>query len=68
MGISAVLFGLSHLQTTLEGYLLVLLIIIPLGMFLAYLYERRGTLLVPILTHAVFNLVQVFELIRQSTA
>ena len=68
MGISALVWGLSHLQTTLEGYLLVLLIIIPLGLFLAYLYERRGTLLVPILAHAVFNLVQVFELIRQSTA
>ena len=67
MGISAVLFGLSHLQTTLEGYLLVLLIIIPFGMFLAYVYERRGTLLVPILTHSIFNLVQVIELIRQGS-
>ena len=66
MGISATLFGLSHLQTTLEGYLLVLLIIIPFGMFLAYLYEKRGTLLVPILTHSIFNLVQVIELIRVS--
>lgn len=65
MGLSAVLFGLSHLQTTLDGYLLVLLIIIPLGMFLAYIYERTRTLLVPIAAHAVFNLVQVVQLIEQ---
>lgn len=64
MGVSSSLWGLSHLQTTLEGYLLVLLIIIPLGFLLSYLYERRKTLLVPILAHAIFNLVQVIELIR----
>jgi uncharacterized protein len=64
MGLSGVLFGISHLQTTLQGYLLVLIIIIPLGMFLAWIYERRGTLVVPVLAHAVFNLVQVVFLIR----
>lgn len=64
MGLSGVLFGISHLQTTLDGYLLVLIIIIPLGMFLAWMYERRQTLLVPVLAHAVFNLVQVMFLIR----
>lgn len=64
LGISGVLFGLSHLQTTLDGYFLVLMIIIPLGMFLAWIYERRRTLVVPIAAHAVFNLVQVIFLIR----
>lgn len=64
MGLGGVLFGLSHLQTTLEGYLMVLLIVIPLGMFWAWIYERRGSLVVPILAHAVFNLVQVVFLIR----
>jgi hypothetical protein len=64
MGLSGLLFGVSHLQTTLDGYLLVLLVIIPLGMFLAWIYERRGTLVVPILAHAVFNGVQVVLLIR----
>ena len=64
-GISGGLFALSHLQTTLEGYLLVILIIAPLGMWLAWVYERRRTLLVPILVHAVFNLVQVFQLISE---
>jgi uncharacterized protein len=64
MGLSGVLFGLSHLQTTLEGYLLVLIIIIPLGMFLAWVYERRGTLVVPVLAHAVFNLVQLIFMFR----
>lgn len=64
MGLAGVLFGLSHLQTTLQGYLMVLIIIIPLGMFLAWIYERRGTLVVPILAHAVFNLIQVVFLLR----
>jgi hypothetical protein len=64
MGVSGVLFGISHLQTSLEGYLLVLIIIIPLGMFLAWIYERSGTLVVPVAAHAMFNLVQVIYLIR----
>ena len=64
-GISGALFALSHLQTTLEGYLLVILIIAPLGVWLAWVYERRRTLVVPILVHATFNLVQVFQLISE---
>ena len=63
VGTSAVLFAMTHIQRSTEGYLMVLLIIIPLGMLLAYLYERRGTLLVPILIHATFNLIQVTQLI-----
>jgi hypothetical protein len=67
MGLSGVLFGLSHLQTTLDGYLLVLLIIIPLGMFLAWLYERTGSIVAPVLAHATFNLIQVVVLILQES-
>lgn len=66
MGLSGLAFGATHVQTTLEGYLLVLLIIMPLGMFLAYAYERTRTLLVPVTAHALFNLVQVILLIRST--
>lgn len=67
MGLSGLAFGLTHFQTSLDGYLLVLLIIMPLGMFLAYAYERTRTLLVPIVIHAVFNLFQVVLLIQQQS-
>ena len=65
MGLSGMVFGLTHVQGSMEGYLLVVLIIMPLGMFLAYIYDRTKTLLVPIVAHAVFNLVQVLLLIQQ---
>jgi membrane protease YdiL (CAAX protease family) len=65
MGLSGMVFGLTHVQGSLEGYLLVVLIIMPLGMFLAYLYDRTKTLFVPIVAHAIFNLVQVLLLIQQ---
>lgn len=68
MGISATIFGLSHLQTSVEGYLLVLLLIIPLGMLLAWAYERSGTLLVPVVAHAAFNAIQVAVLITNPAA
>ena len=64
MGLSGLVFGLTHVQASIEGYLLVLLIIMPLGMFLAFLYDRTRTLLVPITAHAVFNLVNVLLLIQ----
>lgn len=67
LGLSGLVFGMSHWETTLEGSLLVLLIVVPLGMFLAWLYERTGTLLVPILAHATFNLIQVIVLITQES-
>ena len=66
-GLSAGLWALTHLESTLQGYLLVILIIAPLGLLLAWVYERRRTLLVPILVHAVFNLVQVFQLISEAS-
>lgn len=68
MGISGFVFGLSHLQTTLEGTLLVALIVIPFGMLLAWVYERTGTLVAPLAAHATFNLVQVLFLIQGAGA
>lgn len=53
MGISALLFGLVHLQAPL---------IVPLaalGIVLAFLFERSGSLLVPIAVHALWNLGQL---------
>ncbi len=63
IGLSALAFAGTHFQDSLDGYLLVVLFIFPLGMMLAWLYERRGTIVVPMLAHAVYNLVQVMLLI-----
>ena len=64
MGLSGLVFGFTHFQGSLEGSLLIVLIIMPLGMFLAFLYDRTRTLLVPVTVHAVFNLVNVLLLIQ----
>ena len=66
-GISGLIFGVTHFESSLDGYLLVLLVVTPLGMFLAFLYEWRRTLLVPILAHAVFNLPQVWQLVYEAS-
>ncbi|MEZ4264751.1 MAG: CPBP family intramembrane glutamic endopeptidase [Myxococcota bacterium] len=53
MGASALLFGLVHLQAPL---------IVPLaalGVVLAFLFERSGSLLVPIAVHSLWNLGQL---------
>lgn len=62
-GLSSVVFALSHLQSSLDGYILVIAIILPLGIFLAWLYERTGTLAAPMAAHAAYNLVQVILLV-----
>ncbi len=64
IGLSGLAFAGTHYQDSLDGYLLVVVIIFPLGMVLAWLYERRGTIVVPVLAHAVYNLVQVVLLIK----
>ncbi len=64
MGISASLFAVGHLQSTLSGTLYVILAILPLGMLLAWLYHRFQTLAAPIAAHATFNLINVVLLIR----
>jgi uncharacterized protein len=60
MGISGVVFALAHmLSGTLAQRLLIFIVIFPLGMLLAWVFERRRTILAPIVLHAVFNTIQV---------
>ncbi|MEE8599736.1 CPBP family intramembrane glutamic endopeptidase [Euzebya tangerina] len=53
IGLSGLAFGLTH------GELLVVVLTFPLGMLLAWMLRRHGTLVVPIMAHAVFNLIGV---------
>lgn len=57
IGLSAVAFSLAHIQWTsgLDANLLVFVIIFPLGMVLAWIFHRTGTLVTSLVTHAVFN-------------
>lgn len=59
--LSAVLFGFVHLNQTetLLGGVLLLARLVPLGMLFAWLYHWRGTLVIPIIVHAVFNAASV---------
>lgn len=63
--VSAGAFSLSHVNwgSPLQANLLVFVVIFPLGVFLAWLFHRRGTLVVPILVHAIFNLIGVLLLL-----
>jgi len=49
--VSAFVFGLVH------GHVLLLLAIFPMGMTLAYLYRRSGTIIAPVTAHALNNAV-----------
>jgi membrane protease YdiL (CAAX protease family) len=51
--VSGLLFAASHVQP------LAILVLLPVGMFFAWAFHRRGTLLVPIAAHAAFNLINV---------
>lgn len=62
-GISGLLFAVVHIQTSLEGYIVVVALIFPLGILLGWLYERTGSLVVPMVTHAVYNIIQVLLLV-----
>jgi len=56
MGLSGFIFGLLHVQwDSVAGTLLLLAAFYPFGMWLAWLLERRRTLLVPIVCHATYN-------------
>ena len=56
IGISGFFFGLLHVQWgDLGGTMLLLAAFYPLGMWLAWLFDRRGTLVVPIVCHIVYN-------------
>lgn len=59
--LSAVIFGFVHLNQAenLLGGVLLLARLVPLGMLFAWLYHWRGTLVVPIIVHAVFNAASV---------
>jgi uncharacterized protein len=49
--ISGAVFALFHLQP------LLIAVMVFVGIALAYLYDRRGSLAVPIAAHAIFNLI-----------
>lgn len=68
--ISAAAFAAAHLLTegTLGGGALVFVLILPLGVLLAWLYERRGTLAVPVAVHMTFNLVTMLLMLAASSA
>lgn len=55
--VSAVAFGLSHFSTADSGSVLLVSVMTFVGFGLAYLYERRRRILVPILAHATFNAI-----------
>lgn len=56
MGLSGLAFALSHIEP------LAIVILLPVGMFFAWVFHRTGSLLVPIAAHAAFNLVNVVAL------
>lgn len=55
IGLSSVVFALAHVQATLAGTLLLFVAFFPLGMFFAWLFDRRRSLLAPIAGHATYN-------------
>ena len=61
IGLSGLAFGVTHV----EGFVIALTF--PLGMVLAWVMRRHGTLVVPIVAHVVFNLIG-FLLIRSGAA
>jgi len=62
--VSALVFALSHAQQgSLLANAVVVVVILPLGLFLAWIFQRRQSLLVPILVHGTYNLIQVVLLV-----
>lgn len=59
IGLSGLAFALAHVEP------FVVVLTLPLGVFLAYIFRRHGTLVVPVVAHLVFNLVAVL-LIRSA--
>ncbi len=67
--VSALAFALAHAQQpTAAGNLVVVVVIFPLGLLLAWLFARRGSLLAPVVAHATYNLVQVVVLLATAGA
>lgn len=54
---AALLAGLAFAVSHLEW--IAIIVIFPAGVLFALAYQRRGTLLVPIVAHATFNLINV---------
>ncbi|MBA2730115.1 MAG: CPBP family intramembrane metalloprotease [Euzebyaceae bacterium] len=64
IAVSALVFALSHAQQgSLLANAVVVAVILPLGLFLAWIFQRRQSLLVPILVHGTYNLIQVVLLV-----
>lgn len=55
--LSAIVFGLVHLNQAgdLLGGSLLLLRLVPLGILFGWLYHWRGTIVVPMIVHSIFN-------------
>ncbi len=53
LGLSGLAFGLTHVEP------FVIVLTFPLGMALAWMMRRHGTLVVPVMAHVVFNLIGV---------
>lgn len=66
--LSGAVFAGIHFQSTLDAYAVTAVIVLPVGMTLAWLRERRATLWVPIVAHSVYNLVQVVVLVVKARA
>lgn len=62
---SAAAFSFAHLNPGVGGvgHLIIIVIIFPLGVLLAWLYHRLGTIVVPMIVHAVFNVISVILLL-----
>lgn len=54
---SALVFGLVHVNQAEDalGAALLLVRLVPLGILFAWLYRWRGTIVVPIIVHSIFN-------------
>ncbi len=56
IGMSGFVFGLAHYEAgNVAGSLYALLVLASLGMYLAWVLDRRGTLVTPVVMHATFN-------------
>lgn len=60
-GISAVVFGVFHVVP------LLIPLMVAVGYGLAYVYERRGSLVAPIAAHAAFNIIGYSFIVRSLT-
>jgi membrane protease YdiL (CAAX protease family) len=66
--ISAILFGLAHLDEAIpgpwQGAVLLVGVLTLVGFALAFIYERRRTIVAPVAAHLAFNLVGFLILLR----